>query len=115
MNKLCEICNGGEHGSDDHPYIPKYQETPLGIIQEHHNPLDIPFGHEIHEVNKGVKDLDEGGEGSGRQEDYGDDPTGGQGGELITFETVPVLKLEETINKQLFDEKLKCPCKNRKN
>jgi hypothetical protein len=107
MNKTCEICKGGLHETTDHPFLP---------TMETHNPMDIPFGHEVHEINKNVKDIDEGGMGSGRQPDYGDpiqkEPTGG---ELVTFETVPILKLEETINKQLFDQKLKkCPCKNRK-
>lgn len=109
MNKTCEICNGGEHSPIDHPYLPK---------METHNPMDIPFGHEVHEVNNNVKDkpTEEGGMGSGRQPDFGDDAKGGsQPGELVTFETIPVLDLKEAINKQLLDEKLKCPCKGKKN
>jgi hypothetical protein len=138
MNKLCEICNGGEHQPGDHPYIPKFEET--------HNPLDIPFGHEVHEmqedqlikvedgkgatvldewgtkeVNNGVKDqgfgnsnnsneIDEGGMGSGRQPDYGDPLSDGGGpGPLMTFETTPL-----DIIKEVVDAKLDCPCRKNK-
>ena len=105
MNNLCEICKGEQHTSTDHPYLP---------MMETHNPLDIAFGHEVHEVNNNVKDkpTEEGGMGSGRQPDFGDDAKSGSApGELVTFETVPILNLEETVNKQVIDAKLKCPCK----
>ena len=64
MYNICEICNGGEHGPNDHPFIPK--------LQEHHNPLDIPFGHEVHEVNNNIKDVDEGDSGCRRQPEFAD-------------------------------------------
>ena len=78
-------------------------------FQEHHNPLDIPFGHEVHEVNmdpKQPEDVDEGGMGSGRNPEGGGDSQGGQPGPLISF------GLNETISKQLMDAKIKesCPC-----
>jgi hypothetical protein len=101
MNNLCEICNGEQHDPHDHPFLPK--------MQEHHNPLDIPFGHEIHEVNNNIKDVDEGGIGSGRHKTKnfgsgggGGDAAGGssgfdnsastgaQPGELVTFETTSI-------------------------
>ena len=85
----------------------------LGGLQEHHNPLDIPFGHEVHEVNmevKGPDDVDEGGLGSGRNPEGGQGGGGSQAGPLVSF------GLNETITKQLYDEKLKeCPCRNKKN
>jgi len=122
----CEVCNGNEHQPTDHPYIPKMKEiSPLDIIiQEHHSPLDIPFGYEVKEVNKNVKDVEEGGTGSGRNPEDGEKPTGSQAGPLVSFETVSVpssasnlsigaKKIEETVMKQLLDSKLTCPC-NRK-
>jgi hypothetical protein len=81
-------------------------------LQEHHNPLDIPFGHEVHEVNMEVDngDVDEGGLGSGRNPEGGDSAPGTQQGPLISF------GLNETIVKQLMDAKLKesCPCHKKK-
>lgn len=96
----------------------------LGKIREHHNPLDIPFGHEVKEVNNNVKDVNEGGLGSGRHKQAGSGSGGGQGGgadggqgqgfggggpvpgELITFETTT-----PNILKQLLDTKVKeCSC-----
>lgn len=83
-------------------------------LQEHHNPLDIPFGHEVHEVNmevdNGDKGTDEGGLGSGRQDEGGDNGAGSQQGPLISF------GLSETIIKQLMDAKLKesCSCHKKK-
>ena len=116
---ICEICNGGEHGPGDHPFIPKFQE--------HHNPLDIPFGHEVHEVNNNIKDVDEGGMGSGREPEGGDPSKGSSPGELVTFETISIpnsassLSVKKPIEgvteimKQLMDSKLSCPCKNKTN
>jgi hypothetical protein len=109
MNKICEICKGGEHDSSDHPYLP---------AMETHSPLDIPFGHEIHEA------FEEGGPNSGRKPEGGQDVSSNPlGGELISFETVSIpggasaisigaKKIEETITKQILDLKLnECPCK----
>lgn len=140
MNELCEICHGPIHETYDHPYLPQ---------METHNPLDIPFGYELQEdqlikvedgkgatvldewntqeINMNVKDVDEGGMGSGRQPDYGDPLMApGQPGELIAFETVSVpgglsgvsiggkKHIEETVSKQIADQMLKnCPCKLR--
>ena len=110
----CEICDK-DHDSLDH-----YQETapldivleetsPLDIIiQEHHNPLDIPFGHEVNEINmevKGPEDVDEGGMGSGRNPEGGDNGGSSAPGPLVSF------GINETILKQLYDEKLKESCK----
>lgn len=82
-------------------------------FQEHHNPLDIPFGHEVHEVNMEVDNdqVDEGGMGSGPSGSAAGNVSGSQAGPLITF------GLNETISKQLMDAKLKesCPCHNKKN
>jgi hypothetical protein len=119
MSKICEICKGEQHTPEDHPFLP---------VMESHNPLDIPFGHEVSEINKNIKDVDEGGLGSGRQPDYGDpiakEPTGG---ELIAFETVSIpnsasaVSIKKPIDgvteitKQLWDSKLSCPCWNKKN
>jgi len=101
--KICEICKEGEHDYSNHPFLP---------TSETHNPLDIPFGHEVHEVNNNLKDVDEGGQGSGRQPDFGDPAQGGQQpGELVTFETI-----QEMVYKDIMDKKVKeCPCKTRKN
>ena len=91
------------------------EESPLEIagIQEHHNPLDIPFGKEqpTQEKNMNVKDVggpddvDEGGMGSGRNPEGGGS-AGSTAGPLISF------GLNETIAKQLMDAKIKeqCPC-----
>jgi hypothetical protein len=82
-------------------------------LQEDHNPLDIPFGHEVKEKNMNVKDVsgpddvDEGGMGSGRNPEGGGD-SGSAPGPLISF------GLNETIAKQLMDAKLKESCKCRK-
>lgn len=116
MSRICEICKGEQHTPEDHPYLP---------TMETHNPFDIPFGHEVKEKNMNVKDpgTEEGGTGSGRQPDYGDDITSSQAGDLVTFETVSIpgsasavsiggKKIEEALAKQLVDEKLKCRCKN---
>lgn len=82
-------------------------------LQEDHNPLDIPFGHEVptQEKNMNVKDVggpddvDEGGMGSGRNPEGGGS-AGGTQGPLISF------GINETITKQLMDAKIKeqCPC-----
>ena len=82
-------------------------------LQEHHNPLDIPFGHEVNEINMDPKQpegTDEGGLGSGRNPEGGDSQPGSQPGPLISF------GLNETIVKQLMDAKLteKCPCHKKK-
>ena len=76
-------------------------------IKEHHNPLDIPFGYELNEINKNVKDpeIEEGGLGSGRNPEGGDS-TGGQPGPLISF--------GETLMKEIVDSKLSCPCNKKK-
>ena len=114
--KICEICKGEQHTPEDHPFLP---------TMETHNPFDIPFGHEVNEINKGIKDVDEGGMGSGRQPEGGGEPSkGAQPGELVTFETVSVPgsasaisiggKTINEISKQILDGKLKCPCKNTK-
>ena len=77
-------------------------------FQEHHNPLDIPFGHEVHEVNMEVDNdqVDEGGMGSGPSGQSPGSSSGSQPGPLISF------GVSETIAKQLMDAKLKekCPC-----
>jgi hypothetical protein len=130
MSKICEICKGEQHTPEDHPFLPQMETSPLEIpgITESHNPLDIPFGHEVSEINKNIKDVDEGGMGSGRQPDYGEpvskEPTGG---ELIAFETVSIpnsasaVSIKKPIDgvteitKQLWDKKLSCPCWNKKN
>jgi len=114
---ICEICNGEQHDPHDHPFLPK--------MQEHHNPLDIPFGHEVHEVNNNIKDVDEGGSGSGRQPEGGGPLSPGNPGELVSFETVSIpnsassLSIKKPIEgvteimKQVMDSKLSCPCKNK--
>ena len=84
------------------------------IIEETHNPLDIPFGYEVKEVNNGVKSeggindpTEEGGLGSGRNPEGGQDSSGGQPGPLMTFEAKVV--------KEILDAKVNCPCtKNKK-
>ena len=130
MNKLCEICNGEPHDPITHPYLPQ---------METHNPLDIPFGYEMREhmgnmfdgtifspntteINKNVKDVDEGGMGSGRHPDMGDPiDKSSQPGGLLAFETVSVggglsgvdiggKKIEETVSKQIADQRLNCRC-----
>jgi len=86
------------------------KETQISFfkLQEHHNPLDIPFGHEVHEVNMEVKsdEVDEGGLGSGRNPEGGDSKGGNTPGPLISF------GLNETLVKNIWDAKLKesCPC-----
>ena len=85
-------------------------------FQEDHNPLDIPFGHEVptQEKNMNVKDVggpddvDEGGMGSGRNPEGGGNGAGSPG-PLISF------GLSETLTKQLMDAKLKesCPCRKK--
>ena len=82
------------------------------IIEETHNPLDIPFGHEVKEVNNNIKDVsgpdevNEGGQGSGRNPEGGQDSGGASPGPLVTFET--------TVLKEMVDAKLKCPCNKNK-
>jgi len=92
------------------------QESQVSFFkfQEDHNPLDIPFGHEVNEINmevKGPEDVDEGGLGSGRNSEGGNNGGGSQAGPLVSF------GINETIIKQLYDIKLKesCPCHNKKN
>ncbi len=92
------------------------QESQVSFFkfQEDHNPLDIPFGHELNEINmevKGPDDVDEGGMGSGRNPEGGGQSSGGQPGPLVSF------GISEAITKQLYDIKLKesCPCHNKKN
>lgn len=125
----CEICN------KTHETIDHFNETnPLDIIiEETHNPLDIPFGHEVHEmeedqlikvedgkgatvldewgtqeVNNNIKSdpTEEGGLGSGRNPESPGDVSGGGPGPLVTFET--------TIIKEMLDAKLNCPCNKNK-
>ena len=77
-------------------------------LQEHHNPLDIPFGHEVNEINmevKGPDDVDEGGLGSGRNPEGGNNGGGAEPGPLVSF------GINETIMKQLYDVKLTESCK----
>ena len=81
-------------------------------IKEHHNPLDIPFGREVNEINKGVKDIpgpdevDEGGLGSGRN------PEGGGGG---GSQPGPLISFGETLFKEMVDSKLSsCHCNKKK-
>ena len=86
------------------------KETQISFfkLQEDHDPLDIPFGHEVNEINMEVDngEVDEGGLGSGRNPEGGDSQGGSQHGPLISF------GVSETIIKQLMDAKLKesCPC-----
>ena len=103
---------------DDMASHPTKEEVPIDVakalpdpndyashpVKEHHNPLDIPFGHEVKEKQMGVKDpeIEEGGQGSGRNPEGGDSATGGQPGPLISF--------GETIIKEMLDSKLSCPC-----
>ncbi len=77
-------------------------------IKEDHNPLDIPFGHEVKEKNMNPKDpeIEEGGLGSGRNPEGGEGSTAGQPGPLISF--------GETIFKEMVDSKLSCPCSKKK-
>jgi len=103
MSRICEICDGEQHTPEDHPFLP--------TMKEHHNPLDIAFGHEVQEKNMNVKDIDEGGPGSGRNPEEAPDVGGGGGGPLVSFETVGKI-IHETVAKQLMDEKLNCQCKN---
>lgn len=105
MNDTCEICNGGEHDSKDHPFLPK--------IQEHHNPLDIVFGHEVNELQSNPKDIDEGGDGSGRNPEGGGDVGGSQAGPLMSFETTTPLNIIKEISKSIMDAKLNCQCKTK--
>lgn len=116
----CEICKENHGDSADHPYLPKLQmANPFNIkmLTEHHNPLDIPFGHELTEA------FEEGGANSGRHPETGaDTKNNALGGELIAFETVSIpgalsansigaKKIEEAITKQILDLKLtECPC-----
>lgn len=76
----------------------------LGGLQEHHNPLDIPFGHELNEIGTAPKDVDEGGMGSGRQDEGGGDNGGSQPGPLISF------GLNEALTKNIMDAKIKESC-----
>ncbi len=98
----------------------------VGKLQEHHNPLDIPFGHEVTEVNNNIKDVDEGGFGSGRHKGGG----GGQGGGMSGggdsggsgfggsggVQPGPLISFGETILKELMDVKIResCPCHKKK-
>jgi len=91
------------------------KETQVSFFkfQEDHNPLDIPFGHEVHELNMEVDNdkMDEGGMGSGPSGSSPGDAGPSQQGPLISF------GLHELISKQLMDAKLKesCGCRNKKN
>ena len=85
------------------------KETQISFfkLQEHHNPLDIPFGHEVHELNMEVDNgTDEGGLGSGRNPEGGGSTPGTEPGPLISF------GLSEILVKNIWDAKLKesCPC-----
>ena len=101
----------------------------LPILQEDHNPLDIPFGHEVNESEKpgGPEDVDEGGIGSGPDPGFGEPPGGGAtAGPLMTFETSSVpnslsavgisgKQMHETIVKQLVETKIAKGCGCHKN
>ena len=111
---------------NDYASHPTKEEVPIDVtkalpdpddyashpVKEHHNPLDIPFGHEVKEKNMNVKDVpgpddtEEGGLGSGRNPEGGASSTGGQPGPLISF--------GETILKEMMDSKLSCPCNKKK-
>ncbi len=111
---------------EDYASHPTKEEVPIDVakalpdpddyashpVKEHHNPLDIPFGHEVKEKNMNVKDVpgpddtEEGGLGSGRNPEGGASSTGGQPGPLISF--------GETILKEMMDSKLSCPCNKKK-
>jgi len=91
--QTCSICGLTEHAPLDHPFLPNIME---------------------------------GGMGSGRQNEFGGGNGGEQGGPLMTFETVSIpgnlsnvsvgaKKFNETIMKQVLDDKLKtCNCKKKK-
>ncbi len=107
---------------DDMASHPTKEEVPIDIAKalpdpddmashptkESHNPLDIPFGREVDtkEINKNIKDpeIEEGGQGSGRNPEGGDSAGGGTPGPLISF------GMSETLMKELVDSKLSCPC-----
>jgi hypothetical protein len=132
MNRLCEICHGEIHETFDHPYLPQ-METHSPMKEDQLIKVEDGKGATVldewntQEINMNVKDLDEGGMGSGRQPDYGEPINQGvQPGELIAFETVSIggglsgvdiggkKHIEETISKQIADTRLgNCPCKNR--
>jgi len=82
------------------------KETQISFfkLQEDHNPLDIPFGHEVNEIGTAPEDVDEGGMGSGRNPEGCGESSGSQPGPLISvgMETV----------KELMDAKIResCPC-----
>lgn len=82
------------------------QESQISFfnLQEDHNPLDIPFGHEVNEIGTAPKDVDEGGMGSGRQDEGGGDSPGSQQGPLISF------GINETLTKNIMDAKIKGSC-----
>ncbi len=107
---------------DDMASHPTQEEVPIDIAKalpdpddmashptkESHNPLDIPFGHEVDtkEINKNVKDNDdveEGGLGSGRNPEGSGNGGGAQPGPLISF--------GETLFKEMVDSKISsCQC-----
>ena len=108
---------------DDMASHPTKEEVPIDIAKalpdpddmashptkESHNPLDIPFGHEVKEKNMNPKDpeIEEGGLGSGRNPEGGETPSSGQPGPLISF--------GETLFKEMVDTKLSsCHCNKKK-
>ena len=97
----CEICGDIIHESTDHPFLPK-----------------------ITEVNNNIKDLDEGGQGSGRSPEGGSDNGAGSPGPLISFEpssvpgslaptSIGAKRYLEALKVQLMDAKLNCPCQKK--
>lgn len=128
------ICNSIEETNNKF-----LKETNISFfkLQEHHNPLDIPFGHEVKEgfegfesepneppyikkgaespfaeVNMNPKDpegTEEGGLGSGRQDEGGGSSGGSQAGPLISFGEMLALP-HPNIIKEMMDAKLNCPC-----
>jgi len=129
---------------EDYASHPTKEEVPIDVakalpdpddyashpVKEHHNPLDIPFGYELNEINMNVKDVNEGGMGSGRHPEVGDGDihkgsgggVGGGGGGGSSAGTAgmgggqpgPLISFGETIIKEMLDSKLSCPC-NKKN
>ena len=93
---------------DDAKALPDPNDYASHPVKEDHNPLDIPFGHEVKEKNMNPKDpeIEEGGLGSGRNPEGGDSSGGGQPGPLISF--------GETLFKEMVDSKLSCPCSKKK-
>ena len=98
------ICNASIEETNDK--FLKESQISFFKLQEHHNPLDIPFGHEVNEINMEVKsdEVDEGGMGSGRNPEGGGSTPGAEPGPLISF------GLSETLVKNIWDAKLKESC-----